>query len=297
MPADYKPFDRQEWLRLEKKVNDLRHLTVKTVAWGGSGHIGGGMSCLDAMTILYHRFMTLNPQDPDDPDRDRFVLSKGHAAISYAPLLVDYGYMPEEELHIFNLTGAKIGMHLDCNKVRGVDVSTGSLGHGLSLAVGMSLAGRLNGKDYMVYCLTGDGELNEGSNWEAAMSAAQFKLSNIVVLVDSNKQMIDGNVADEMNVEPLTDKFASFGFNVTRVDGQNMKELNDAIEAAIENHKNGGDKPTAIIMDTLKGAGIDFIEGDYTWHYGSFSEEMFEKAHAALDSYYQKRIARAEKEG
>ncbi len=251
---------------------------------------------MDAMTILYHRFMKLDVNNPDMEDRDRFVLSKGHSAVGYAPVIVDYGFMPEEELHIFNLTGAKSGMHLDCNKVKGVDCSTGSLGHGISLAVGFALAGRVNGIDYMNYVITGDGELNEGSNWEAAMSAAQFKLSNVVVLCDINKCMIDGRVDDEMKVEPVDKKFEAFGFNVIRVSGHNMKELNDAIEAAIKNHQDGGDKPTAIVMDTIKGAGVDFMEDNYLWHYGSLDEAMVEKATASLDHYYKARCERAEKE-
>ena len=207
MPADFKPFDKAEWLRLEKKADELRRLTVQTTVWGGSGHIGGAMSAMDAMTILYHRFMKLDVNNPDMEDRDRFVLSKGHAAVGYGPVICDYGFMPVEGLHNFNLTGSKFGMHLDKNKIKGIDCSSGSLGHGLSLADGFALAGRVKGQDYMVYCLTGDGELNEGSNWEAAMTAAQFKLSNVVVLVDNNKCMIDGRVDDEMKVEPLDKKF------------------------------------------------------------------------------------------
>jgi transketolase len=296
MPANFKPFDKDEWIRLEKKADQLRRLTLQTAIWGGSGHVGGSLSAMDAMTILYHRFMKIDVNNPELEDRDRFILSKGHCAVGYAPVLVDLGFMPEEELHIFNLTGAKIGMHLDCNKVRGVDCSTGSLGHGLSLAVGFALAGRVKGIDYMNFVLTGDGELNEGSNWEAAMSAAQFKLSNVVVLVDANKCMIDGRVDDEMKVEPLDKKFDSFGFNVTRVDGQNMKELNDAIEGAIKNHQDGGDKPTAIIMDTFKGAGVDFMEDNYLWHYGSLDDEHKAQAFASLDKYLEARINRAEKE-
>ncbi len=296
MPVDYKPFDKAEWLRLEKKADQLRRLTIQTAVWGGSGHVGGSLSAMDAMTILYHRFMKVDPQNPEMEDRDRFVLSKGHCAVGYAPVLVDMGFMPEEELHIFNLTGAKIGMHLDCNKVKGVDCSTGSLGHGLSLAVGFALAGRLKGLDYMNFVLTGDGELNEGSNWEAAMSAAQFKLSNVVVLADMNKCMIDGRVDDEMKVEPADKKFEAFGFNVKRVDGHNMKELNDAIEFAIDNHKNGGDKPTAIIMDTFKGEGVDFMKDNYLWHYGSLDEEMVKTAYKSLDETYKARCERAEKE-
>ncbi len=296
MPANYAPFDKNEWLKLEKKADELRRLTIKTAVWGGSGHIGGSLSCMDAMTILYHRFMKIDVNNPDMPDRDRFVLSKGHNAVGYGPVLVDLGFMPEEELHIFNLTGSKIGMHMDCNKVRGVDCSTGSLGHGISLAVGFALAGRVNNIDYMNYVITGDGELNEGSNWEAAMSAAQFKLSNVVVLADANKCMIDGRVDDEMKVEPLDKKFEAFGFNVCRVDGHNFKELNDALEAAIENHKNGGEKPSAIILDTFKGEGVDFMKDNYLWHYGSLDEEMTEKAFASLDAYLKSRCERAEKE-
>lgn len=296
MPANYKPFDKNEWLRLEKKADELRRLSIQTAVWGGSGHLGGAMSAMDVMTILYHRFMKLDVNNPDMPDRDRFILSKGHAAVGYAPVLVDYGFMPVDELKIFNLTGAKIGMHLDCNKVVGCDCSTGSLGHGISLAVGFALAGKVNGIDYMNYVVTGDGELNEGSNWEAAMSAAQFKLSNVVVFADVNKCMIDGRVDDEMKVEPVDKKFEAFGFNVIRVDGHNFKELNDAIEAAIKNHQEGGDKPTAVVMDTFKGEGVDFMKDNYLWHYGSLDDEMIKTAHASLDKYYKERCERAEKE-
>ena len=296
MPANYKPFDKEEWLRLEKKADELRRLTVQTTVWGGSGHIGGAMSAMDAMTILYHRFMKLDVNNPDLPDRDRFVLSKGHAAVGYGPVICDYGFMDVEGLHNFNLTGSKFGMHLDCNKIKGIDCSSGSLGHGLSLACGFALAGRVNGIDYMNYVLTGDGELNEGSNWEAAMTAAQFKLSNVVVLVDNNKCMIDGRVDDEMKVEPIDEKFEAFGFITERVDGQNLKELNNAIENAINNHKNGGDKPYCIVMDTFKDAGIDFMEDDYHWHYGALDADKEKQCYDSLDKYYAARVARAEKE-
>lgn len=296
MPADYKAFDKAEWLRLEKKADEMRRMAIQTAIWGGSGHIGGSLSAMDAMVTLYYRFLKVDPSNPDMEDRDRFILSKGHCAVGYAPILCDLGYFPVDELKIFNLTGAKVGMHLDCNKVKGADCSTGSLGHGLSLAVGFALAGRVKGIDYMNFVLTGDGELNEGSNWEAAMSAAQFKLSNVVVLADINKCMIDGRVDDEMKVEPVDKKFEAFGFNVIRVDGHNIKELNDAIEASIKNHKDGGDKPTAIIMDTFKGEGVDFMKDNYLWHYGSLDETMEKQASESLDKYYKERCERAEKE-
>lgn len=251
---------------------------------------------MDAMVTLYYRFLKIDPSNPDMEDRDRFILSKGHCAVGYAPILCDLGYFPVDELKIFNLTGAKVGMHLDCNKVKGADCSTGSLGHGLSLAVGFALAGKVKGIDYMNFVLTGDGELNEGSNWEAAMSAAQFKLSNVVVLADINKCMIDGRVDDEMKVEPVDKKFEAFGFNVIRVDGHNIKELNDAIEASIKNHQDGGDKPTAIVMDTFKGEGVDFMKDNYLWHYGSLDDAMEKQAAESLDKYYKERCERAEKE-
>lgn len=296
MPVDYKPFDKAEWLRLEKKADEMRRMAIQTAIWGGSGHIGGSLSAMDAMVTLYYRFMKVDPSNPEMEDRDRFILSKGHCAVGYAPILCDLGYFPVDELKIFNLTGAKVGMHLDCNKVKGADCSTGSLGHGLSLAVGFALAGKVKGVDYMNFVLTGDGELNEGSNWEAAMSAAQFKLSNVVVLADMNKCMIDGRVDDEMKVEPVDKKFEAFGFNVIRVDGHNIKELNDAIEASIKNHQDGGDKPTAIIMDTFKGEGVDFMKDNYLWHYGSLDDAMEKQANESLDKYYKERCERAEKE-
>ncbi len=296
MPVDYKPFDKAEWLRLEKKADEMRRMAIQTAIWGGSGHIGGSLSAMDAMVTLYYRFMKVDPSNPEMEDRDRFILSKGHCAVGYAPILCDLGYFPVDELKIFNLTGAKVGMHLDCNKVKGADCSTGSLGHGLSLAVGFALAGKVKGIDYMNFVLTGDGELNEGSNWEAAMSAAQFRLSNVVVLADMNKCMIDGRVDDEMKVEPVDKKFEAFGFNVIRVDGHNIKELNDAIEASIKNHQDGGDKPTAIIMDTFKGEGVDFMKDNYLWHYGSLDDAMEKQANESLDKYYKERCERAEKE-
>ncbi len=287
------PLTKQEWLALEKKAQELRLLTLETTRWAGSGHIGGGMSALDVMTVLYHKYMRIDLKDPKWEDRDRFILSKGHVGIAYAPLLCDLGYNDKEMLKTFNLSNSKMGMHLDSNKINGVDASTGSLGHGLSIAVGTALAARVLGKDYKTYVMLGDGECDEGSNWEAAMSAAHYKVTNMISFVDRNKCMIDGKTEDVMKLEPLADKWESFGFIVKTIDGNNIKEICEAIDFALANET---DKPVMIIMDTVKGCGIDFMEGNYKWHYGALDDEHYEQAKASLEKHYQKRLARVEKE-
>ncbi len=286
---------KQEWLDLEKKANELRHLTLQTTVWAGSGHLGGGLSVLDLLTVLYHKYLNIKVEDPKWEDRDRFILSKGHAAIAYAPVLCDKGFNDPEMLKTFNLSGSKMGMHLDSNKVVGVDASTGSLGHGASIAAGTALAARILGKDYLTYIVTGDGELDEGSNWEAFMTMNHYKLSNCIVFVDRNHNMIDGNTEDVMALEPLADKFVAFGFNTVTVDGNNIKELCCAIDAAIERSKEV-QAPTCIIMDTLKGAGLTSVQGDYHTHYMAIDDPTFEKYNNELDAYYAERVARVEKE-
>ena len=287
------PLTKQEWLSLEKKVHELRLLTLDTTRWAGSGHIGGGMSALDVMTVLYHKYMNIDLNNAKWEDRDRFILSKGHVGIAYAPLLCDLGYNDKEMLKTFNLSNSKMGMHLDSNKIVGVDASTGSLGHGLSIAVGTALAARVLGKDYKTYVMLGDGECDEGSNWEAAMSAAHYKVTNMISFVDRNKCMIDGKTEDVMRLEPLADKWESFGFIVKTIDGHNMKEICEAIDFALANET---DKPVMIIMDTVKGCGIDFMEGNYKWHYGALDDEHYEQAKQSLEKHYQARLARVEKE-
>lgn len=287
------PLSKAEWLSLEEKVHELRMLTLETTRWAGSGHIGGGMSALDLMTVLYHKYMRIDLNNAKWEDRDRFILSKGHVGIAYAPLLCDLGYNDMELLKTFNLSGSKMGMHLDSNKIVGVDASTGSLGHGLSIAVGTALAARVLGKDYKTYVLLGDGECDEGSNWEAAMSAAHYKVTNMISFVDRNKCMIDGKTEDVMRLEPLADKWASFGFIVKVIDGNNIKEICEAIDFALANET---DKPVMIILDTVKGCGIDFMEGNYKWHYGAIDDEHYEQAKASLERHHKERIARAEKE-
>ncbi len=286
---------KQEWLDLEKKAHELRHLTLQTTVWAGSGHLGGGLSVLDLLTVLYHKYLNIKVDDPKWEDRDRFILSKGHAAIAYAPVLCDKGFNDPEMLKTFNLSGSKMGMHLDSNKVVGVDASTGSLGHGASIAAGTALAARILGKDYLTYVVTGDGELDEGSNWEAFMTMNHYQLSNCIVFVDRNHNMIDGNTEDVMKLEPLADKLTAFGFNTICVDGNNIKELCDAIDIAIERSK-VVQAPTCILMDTYKGAGLLSVQGDYHCHYMAIDDATFDKYKAELDQYYADRVARAEKE-
>jgi len=287
---------KQEWLALEKKAFDLRNLCLQTTVWAGSGHIGGGMSIMDLLTVLYHKYLNIKVDDPQWEDRDRFILSKGHAAIAYAPVLCDKGFNDVEMLKTFNLSGSKMGMHLDSNKVVGVDASTGSLGHGVSIAAGTALAARLQGKNYLTYVATGDGELGEGSNWEGFMTINHYQLSNCIVFIDRNHCMIDGPTEEVMKLEPLADKMTAFGFNTIVVDGNNIGALCDAIDEAIARSKEPC-APTCVIMDTKKGAGIKTMEGDYLWHYGAIDDVLFEKFKNELADDYKARCERAEKEG
>lgn len=284
---------KQEWLALEKKAYELRNLCLDTTFWAGSAHIGGGMSVMDMLTILYYKYMKIDVANPNWEDRDRLILSKGHAGVAYASVLCKLGFNDKEQLKTFNLTNSKMGIHLDSNKVIGVDASTGSLGHGLPIAVGTGLAARVLGKDYKTYCILGDGECDEGSNWEAAMSAAHFKVDNVISFVDRNKCMIDGRTEDVMSLEPFADKWRAFGFIVKEVDGHNFNELSEAIDFALENKG----APVMIIANTIKGEGIDFMEDNYLWHYGAIDDEKYAKAKESLDKHYAKRVARAEKEG
>ena len=282
---------KQEWLALEKKAHELRNLCLDTTYWAGSGHIGGGMSSMDILTVLYHKYLRIKKDDPNWADRDRFILSKGHAGIAYAPVLCDYGYNDPEQLKTFNHTNSKMGIHLDSNKVVGVDASTGSLGHGLPIAAGTGLAARVLKKDYNTYCLMGDGELGEGSNWEAAMTINHYNLTNVISIVDRNHKMIDGDTEDVMKLEPLADKWTAFGFTVKKVDGQNIRELCEAIDFA-----HASDNPVLILADTKKGAGIKLMEDNYKWHYGAINDEIYAGAKKDLEEYYAKRIERVERE-
>ncbi len=228
------------------------------------------------------------------PDRDRLIISKGHAGVITAPILADLGIMDEALLPSYNHTGSPFGVHLDKRKVKGLEASTGSLGHGLSIGLGLAMAARLNQKDYTTYVLLGDGECDEGSIWEAAMSAAHFKMTNLITLVDRNNCMIDGRTEDVMALEPFADKWRAFGFEVMEIDGHLFPEIISALEKAKANKT---DKPVCIILNTFKGEGVGFMRDNYKWHYGTLNEEQLAEAFADLEAYETARIARAEKEG
>ncbi len=283
---------REDRIRLEEKANELRKLTVETVYDAHSGHLGGSLSMMDLCTVLYYQVMNYDKKDPKWEDRDRFVMSKGHAGIGLVSILADIGYLEREDLKTFNLTGSKLGIHLDATKVPGVDASTGSLGHGLSIALGMALAARHLKKDYYVYCLLGDGECDEGSVWEAAMATSNFNANNLLTFVDRNMAMIDGKTEDVMKLEPFADKWKAFGFETLVIDGHDHVAIYEAIQAAKANKE----KPTCIILNTQKGKGVSFAEGDYRWHYGAIDEPLLEEALKSLTEYHENRM-RAIKEG
>ncbi|MCQ1529490.1 transketolase [Lutispora saccharofermentans] len=280
------PLNQQQLRALEEKANELRNLCVDTVVWAGSGHIGGSLSSMDILTILYYKYMNIDPKKPEWEDRDRLILSKGHIGVGYAPVLADKGYFDKELLKEYNHTGSSLGMHLDSRKVPGVDASTGSLGHGLPIAIGTALAARLLDKSYITFCLLGDGECDEGSVWEAAMAAAHYNVTNMITIVDRNRCMIDGPTEEVMKLEPFAKKWEAFGFIVKEVNGHSFPELSRAIEYALGEKK----APVVIIANTVKGCGVDFMENDYRWHYGGLDSEKIKQSKESLARYYEKRM-------
>ena len=255
-----------------------RLLAVDMVHAAASGHIGGSLSAMDILTLLYGDVMHVDPADPADPDRDRFVLSKGHCTPGLYPTLALRGFFPVEDLKRFRRIDGHMSGHAEMHHVKGVDMSTGSLGQGLSAAVGMALAGKMDHKDYRVYALLGDGELEEGQVWEAAMAAAKFRLDNLCAIVDVNGLQIDGRTADVMPSEPLDKKFEAFNWNVQSVDGHDFDALERAFAAAAACRE----KPTVLLSRTVKGKGVSFMENDAGWHGKAPNDEQYEKAHAEL---------------
>lgn len=247
---------------LEKKANILRLDVIESTSEAGSGHPGGSLSSADLMAALYFRVMRHDPSDPAWEDRDRFVLSKGHAAPILYAALAESGYFPKEDLMMLRKIGSGLQGHPVRGKVPGVEMSTGSLGQGLSMACGIALAGKLDCKDHKVFCLTGDGELQSGQNWEAAMFANHYRLNNLIAFIDRNRLQITGNTENAMSLDPLPDKWRAFGWNVIIVNGHSMVQIVEACAKARESKTN----PTVVIMNTIKGKGVSFMENNYEFH-------------------------------
>ena len=257
-----------------------RLLGLDMVYGAASGHLGGSFSAMGLLTVLYQNVMQVDPADPSDPDRDRFVLSKGHCTPALYPTLALRGYFPTEELKLFRSVNGHMSGHAEMHHVKGVDMSTGSLGQGISAAVGMALAGKLDRKNYRVYTLLGDGEIEEGQVWEAAMSAAKFHLDNLCAIVDVNGLQIDGATADVMPSEPLDKKWEAFGWHVISCDGHDYQ----AIEAAFEQARAVKGQPTVLLARTVKGRGVSFMENNAGWHGKAPNAEQYEQAKAELSA-------------
>ncbi len=249
-------------LELQKKAVDVRKGIVTSVHSAKAGHPGGSLSAADIFTYLYFEEMNVDPKDPKNPDRDRFVLSKGHTAPGLYSTLAHKGFFPVEDLLTLRHTGSYLQGHPDMKHIPGVDMSSGSLGQGLSTAVGMALAAKMNGKAYRTYCLCGDGEIQEGQIWEAAMFAGHRKLDNLLVIVDNNNLQIDGTVEEVCSPYPIDEKFKAFGFHVININGNDFDEIDKAFAEA----KATKGMPTAIIAHTVKGKGVSFMENQAGWH-------------------------------
>ena len=268
----------QERQKLQDIARELRLTVIDVMAWSGGAHVGGSLSIIDILTILYFKYLDVHPADPQWDERDRFILSKGHAAAGLIPVLAKRGFFPEETLKTFNHFGSPFAMHPDSNKVIGCDASAGSLGHGLSMAVGMALGAHQRKMPWKTVCLMGDGECCEGSIWEAAMSAPHFKLGNLIGIVDRNRFMIDGETEDVMPLEPFADKWRAFGWEVVEVDGHDFDQLDEALARAWV----ATDVPVLILANTIKGKGVDFMENNVVYHYASADSELCARAKASI---------------
>lgn len=259
---------------LEEKANSIRKSIVKMICEAKSGHPGGSLSATDILTTLYFSEMNIDPANPKMENRDRFVLSKGHAAPALYATLAERGYFDKELLVTLRKYGSFLQGHPDMKKVPGVEISTGSLGQGLSVANGMALNARITGESYRTYVILGDGEIQEGQVWEAAMTAAHYGLDNLCAFLDSNGLQIDGEVEKVMNVGPLDEKWRAFGWHVIEINGHDFKEIFDALDEA----RTVKGKPTMIIAKTVKGKGVSFMENLASWHGSAPNAEQTEKA-------------------
>lgn len=267
--------------QLEIMATKVRMDIIEGVYSAKSGHPGGSLSSAEIFTYLYCKEMNFDPKNPKDPNRDRFVLSKGHCAPGYYGILAEKGFFPKEEIKKLRHIGAMLQGHPDMKGTPGVDMSSGSLGQGISAAVGMALAGKIDNKSYRVYTLLGDGEIDEGQVWEAAMFASHKKLDNLVVIVDWNGLQIDGTIEEVAGPLPIDSKFSSFGFDVQVIDGNNF----EAIEAALTNAREVKGMPSCIILKTVKGKGVSYMENNVSWHGAAPNKEQYEVAMSELEAH------------
>ena len=272
--------DQSKRKALALNAAKARLTAVEMVHRAASGHPGGSLSCMDVLTTLYFDVMNVNVNDPRNPDRDRFVMSKGHCSPALYAVLNLKGFMSDEDVKMFRNIEGHISGHVEMNHVKGVDMSTGSLGQGISVAVGMALAGKVSGKNYRVYSILGDGEIAEGQVWEAFMSAAKYKLDNLCACIDVNGLQIDGRTCDVMPSEPLDKKLEAFGWHVIKIDGHDF----DAIEAAYAEAAQTKCQPTMILAKTVKGKGVSFMEDNAGWHGKAPNDEQMAQARADLEA-------------
>ena len=264
----------KEVKELENMAKEVRKGIIEAVYHAQSGHPGGSLSVADILTVLYFNELNIDENNSKWEDRDRFVLSKGHCSPALYSCLANRGFFPVEDLKTFRNIDSYLQGHPDMKKIPGVDMTTGSLGQGLSAAVGMAIAGKMDNKSYRVYSVLGDGEIEEGQIWEAAMSANKYHLDNLCVIVDNNNLQIDGTIEEVMSPYPIDEKFRSFGFEIIKIDGHNMQEILDAFDVA--KHVKG--KPVCIIAKTVKGKGISCMENQVGWHGKAPNEEQYKMA-------------------
>jgi transketolase len=293
------PDERQRLLRAARRV---RERILEIVYTSGSGHVGAALSQADILVALYYRCLRVDPRRPDWEERDRFVLSKGHGGLGLVAVLAELGFVDAAELSHFGKTGARLGMHMDRTKVPGIEVSTGSLGHGLGQAVGMAIGARIQAMPWRAVCLLSDGELYEGSTWEAAMAGAAHRLRRLVAVIDRNRMTMDGPTEEVIPIEPLAAKWEAFGWRALECDGHDFDSLCAAMDQALLSveegveeggGEGGGDgrgdgRPTVVIADTVKGKGVDFMEHQPKWNYGALDSSDYERARASIDALYKR---------